>query len=127
MNNELIITFDFDGTLARPIVQEYARELICRGFNVHIVTTRLETGSGIYVDNSDLFEVARDLNISESNIKFTNMQYKSPTIKNLKSIIHFDDNVDELELINSNTDCIGLSVCGTTSWRAKAERILKMF
>lgn len=34
------VSFDFDDTLSKPKVQEYAKELINRGIEVYIVTAR---------------------------------------------------------------------------------------
>ena len=36
MQNKIIVTFDFDGTLSRKDVQEYAIELIERGIDVWV-------------------------------------------------------------------------------------------
>lgn len=41
-NKERIVTFDFDNTLTRPDVREYAKELMDRGFDVFIVTARYD-------------------------------------------------------------------------------------
>ena len=37
-----IVTFDFDGTLSRADVQEYALELISKGVDVWVVTSRYD-------------------------------------------------------------------------------------
>jgi len=37
-----IVTFDFDATLSRPDVQEYAKELIEKGIDVWVVTARYD-------------------------------------------------------------------------------------
>lgn len=60
------VSFDFDSTLSRKCVQDYAQELIFRGFEVHIVTSRFEKAalnrSNSY-NNADLFDVAERLGI----------------------------------------------------------------
>lgn len=122
---EQIITFDFDSTLSRKIIKSYVEDLISRGYEIHIVTSRLESGSGLPVDNTDIFTVARRLGIPLSRIHFTNLNYKAPTIKKLNSIIHFDDNPDEIDLINSTTACRAISVWGVLKWKAKLEKYLE--
>lgn len=42
MAKKIKVSFDFDGTLDRPEIQQYARELIGRGIEVWIVTARVD-------------------------------------------------------------------------------------
>lgn len=61
----MICSFDFDGTLTRPEVHEYARELQRRGYIVCITTARCEFREGEFCGenpNADLYAVAHDLN-----------------------------------------------------------------
>ena len=56
------VSFDFDSTLSRKDVQKFAKELIDKGIDVHIVTSR---SSFKQLDeegyNDDLYEVADNL------------------------------------------------------------------
>lgn len=40
------VSFDFDGTLEPPIVQQYAKELIEKGIEVWVVTSRSKNKKG---------------------------------------------------------------------------------
>ena len=63
MRNKIIVTFDFDGTLSRKDVQEYAIELMKKGIDVWVLTTRYdELHKHRYEPNptnDDLWEVIR--------------------------------------------------------------------
>ena len=95
------VSFDFDSTLSRKCVQDYAQELIFRGFEVHIVTSRFEKAalnrSNSY-NNADLFGVAERLGIPKERIHFTNGANKSGFFKeNPDFLFHLDDDFLELE------------------------------
>ena len=84
------VSFDFDGTLSETHVQNYARELIERGIEVWIVTSRFENAEkyaeffgtiGISYDHKDLEEVTKDLGIPKDQIIFTNMSPKEDYLK----------------------------------------------
>ena len=77
------ISFDFDDTLEFQDLQDYAKELIGRGFEVHIVTSRYENTNDYQwklpkksENHSDLYLVADKLGILDYNIHFTNMEDK---------------------------------------------------
>lgn len=122
------ISFDFDCTLSRKILQDYARELRWRGFTIYITTTRSGDGIPPYGDssrNKDLYEVAKDLNIPNSHITFTSGEYKAEFLRDKDFLIHFDDDYRDLEVINQTTDVAGISVWKTTSWKRKAETVIR--
>jgi hypothetical protein len=98
------VSFDFDGTLSELHVQKYARELIERGIEVWVVTSRFENAEkykeffGTFTldyDHNDLWEVVNDLGIQLENIHFTNMQPKSEFLKDRGFIWHLDDDYIE--------------------------------
>jgi hypothetical protein len=124
------ISFDFDGTLARETIQRYATELIDRGHEVCIITSRLKSprapyGLKMMVDNEDLYEVADRLGITDIN--FTNLQSKVETVKAKDIDLHLDDCSFELQEIASDPDCkaAGVSVWRTPNWRNKCEKVLR--
>lgn len=94
------VTFDYDDTLSNKEVQDYAKQLISKGFNVMIVTSRYEDSlKHRYPNskpNSDIYHTAKQLGISKEHIKFTNQNLKSDELKKLKSIVHIDNNMNEL-------------------------------
>ena len=76
------VSFDFDSTLSKPSVQQYAKGLIQRGFEVWIVTSRFGFGKEPNPQwNDDVFEVAREVGIKKEHIFFTCMANKSEFLK----------------------------------------------
>ena len=99
------VSFDFDSTLSRKDVQQFAKSLVDKGHEVWIITSRfddetiLEKGFIHAKDqNKILFEVADDCGIKRENIKFTCMESKSKFIKNKEFAFHLDD--DDIELMD---------------------------
>lgn len=93
------VSFDFDDTLDKPKVQEYAKELINKGIEVHIVTSRLSDEQALPSINwnKDLFEVSDRLGIKRENIHFTPYNFKYLFfIDKPEFIWHLDDNFYEL-------------------------------
>lgn len=124
------ISFDFDYTLSRMVIQDYARELQERGFEIHITTTRTKSWkSHSFFDkdfwNEDLYKIANELNIPDNHIIFTDGVDKFKFIEDENFLIHFDDDYTELDLINQYTETIGLSVWKTSCWKKKSEIIIK--
>lgn len=93
------VSFDFDQTLDREDVQEYAKSLIKRGIEVWICTARPNDPKRM--DNSDIYEVATTVGIPKDRIIFTNYEFKLPYLKDF--LWHLDDEVTELrEFINTD-------------------------
>jgi hypothetical protein len=99
------ISFDFDQTLSRWDVQTFAKELIERGFDVWIVTSRLECSKTHEFDNQDIFQVVCRLSIPREKIVFTNFNGKETFFQNNQDFVfHLDDDPQELLFINSTTN-----------------------
>ena len=128
---QVTVSFDFDDTLDRKDVQEYARDLIKRGYNVIVCTARRETYPTIPGANIDLEIVTEELGIKHviycgSEDKY--MSFLDETLKNKEFMLpiwHLDDDPDELVMLNKYTDIRGISVFNTTGWRQKCEKLLK--
>lgn len=126
------ISLDFDGTLSRKDVQKYAKELVNRGFDVHIVTSRhsdeaaKEAGwQWILNQNKSLFDVAEDCGIKEENITFTNGRDKIEYLKDKNFKFHLDDDEIELMLIfESDEKCVPLNV-NHSDWREHCENVIE--
>jgi DNA-directed RNA polymerase specialized sigma subunit len=58
--------------------------------------------------SGQVYKVAEKLNISKNKIIFTNGKYKWEAIKRLDIGTHYDNNQQEIDLINSNTDAKGV-------------------
>ena len=76
MNNQIKkikVSFDFDSTLSKPNIQEYAKSLIEKGIEVHIVTDRFEDTTRCAYTNEYLFNVVNKLGINKNNIHFSHL------------------------------------------------------
>ena len=90
----MIISFDFDSTLATRKVQQLVHVLDRTKVKVLIITSRSSA-----TDNRDLFELAEALGIHHKNIWMTDGAYKAHTCQQLGVDIHFDDMPDEIAKI----------------------------
>lgn len=141
---KLKISFDFDSTLDKKVVQNFAKSLILEGHDVWIVTTRLDdttiilnalelnpdlTDGDLKIFknvNESVFRVAKELGISKDKIIFTNHVWKHEFFeKNPGFHFHFDDLIKEHKLIHKHTKTIPLSVCGNTNFINKFNRLRK--
>ena len=105
------VSFDFDGTLRRVDVQEYAKSLVDSGHEVWIVTTRTTTEDIIARgwhwskdQNIILFEIAKACGIPKDRIVFTDHQEKIHFLKGKGFAFHLDDDPDELVSILESGD-----------------------
>lgn len=119
-NEKNKVSFDFDGTLSKEKVQNYARKLISLGFDVHITTTRIDFGYGAKFDNSDLFKVADRLGIKRENIFFTCARYKCNFL-NDNFLFHLDDDEYEIAKI-TNIKAINVNRSG---WIDKCNKAIE--
>lgn len=127
------VSFDFDGTLSRGDVEVYAKDLINRGVEVWIVTSRMsdEDIANSFQpwirpnSNLDLWETAERLGIPRERIKFTAHVDKIEFLKDKDFVFHLDDDVYELiEIMSSGDFCQPLNV-DYFSWRENCEEALK--
>jgi len=123
----LKISFDFDGTLEFKDVQEYAKELIERGYNVCILTTRYSDPSKYNFDATEqykyFYDVANELGITE--IHFTEYQFKFNHIDKFNIDIHLDDNFrDEVFAINDRCKAKAI-LYRDYKWKDKMEEEIK--
>lgn len=117
------VSFDFDLTLSRPDVQEFAKELVKKGVEVWIVTSRFDNESNNYQHNKPtklnqkLFDIADNCGIKRENIKFTNMCDKIEFLEGKNFLFHLDDNNLDIELIEESDDnCKGI-LLSLTNWK----------
>ncbi len=128
------VSFDFDGTLELQSVQKFAKELIERGVEVWVVTSRFgddelykkffKTSINVDLTNKDLREVTDPLEIPEERIHFTNMRDKWEFIENKGFVWHLDDDWIENEMINSRTRTKGIDIFGNSDWQKNCEALL---
>lgn len=125
------VSFDFDGTLQREDVQQYARELRDRGMDVWIVTTRWdENHKHLYAFNphiDDLWEVVERLGIPRWKVRFTNMQWKYTYLEDTQFIWHLDDNPEEFERMEIRCPSIGRVGVWKEDWKEQCEQLIKQY
>ena len=124
-----IVTFDFDSTLTRADVQEYAKELIARGIEVWVLTSRYDdlhvNRYNFSATNDDLWEVVDNVGIPRHQVRFQNMVSKSEFLFGTKVIWHLDDDSIELyEIRNMKLSTKGIQV-EAGSWKQKCEKFIK--
>lgn len=118
------VSFDFDSTLSRTDVQEFAKTLIDDGLDVWICTSRLCPEKAPNNEwNDDLFKVANELGIPKSKVIFTNYEDKAEHLTD-DFIWHLDDDWIELDKINKQRKTVGVSVFGNSVWKQKCLKIL---
>lgn len=120
------VSVDFDFTLTTFAVKEYVKELIERGFEVHIVTSRPPDNITVYVGthfNQDLHKVAEKLLIPKSNIHFLNFRNKYLFFQENPGFLwHLDDSDYELNLIKLNCKTPGIRVY-QKDWKIRCEML----
>lgn len=105
------VSFDFDSTLSRKDVQDFAKSLVQSGVEVWIVTSRIATEPALekgwwWVEkqNKQLYDIADEVGIKIENIVFTEFVDKINFLKGKNFIFHIDDDVDELMAIKDSKD-----------------------
>jgi hypothetical protein len=96
-----VVSFDFDDTLSTTKGQEKAKQMLAEGYRVLIITARQSK------DSKAVFEVADKLGIRRSDIYFTNGANKWSVVKRLGVAIHYDNNQEQIDLINKMTKTEG--------------------
>jgi uncharacterized HAD superfamily protein len=92
------ISFDYDGTLSTTKGKELAAEKLADGHDVWIITARQKEDN-----NNAVYTTAERLGIPRSRIKFTNGQDKWKWMQRYDIDIHYDNNLDQVNLINERT------------------------
>lgn len=129
------VSFDFDGTLEIPVVQEFAKELMWQNVAVFVTTSRFgdekkyqkffHTTTNIEVTNNDLYEVTDRLGIPRENITFTNMEDKWQYVAERGFRFHLDDDWIENEMINERRVTKGINFFGNPNWKIECEAQIK--
>ena len=120
------VSFDFDGTLSREDVQEYAKELLGKGIDVWVCTSRaknpkIKHGGIILEPNKDLYEVTDSLGISRDKIIFTEGKLKVENDEFHKQdfFFHLDD--DGVELVEISYEALYYQNCKVVPISAYSE------
>ena len=122
-----IVTFDFDSTLSHKIVQQFATELMQKGIDVYVLTSRYDElhkhRYPINPTNEDLYKVTDRLGIERTKIRFQCMRPKAEYLFNTDVIWHLDDDDVEVYDINNLTKTIGIDVT-KKGWKKECNQIL---
>ena len=119
------VSFDFDGTLSKNKVQQYAKMLIKEGVECWIVTSRMGFGKEPQPNwNDDLFEIAKEIGIPKEHIHFCCMDNKANFLNGKGFIWHLDDDLIELSFIKTNSDCKPISCFGNKTYIQKCSYLL---
>lgn len=132
MDKKYKISFDFDSTLDREDVQEFAKQLVKDGHEIWITTSRFDTESSlkkgwwwIEKNNQQLYEVAEECGIPKENIAFTAMIDKIKFLEGKNFLFHLDDDETELEFIEESDDkCVGVWV-ELKTWKETCINLIK--
>ena len=121
------ISFDFDSTLNTPTGILYATELIKRGYEIIILTSRPSDDYALIMYskldyNKDLVKLVNELGITE--VHYTNYADKSEFLDNLNVIFHLDDDNIEIELIVEHCKTPGFDFYEDEHWKEKCEELL---
>lgn len=119
------VSFDFDGTLDKPSMQEYARELIAKGVDVYIVTGRLSDANAPAEGyNDDLYDIAAYVGIERKRIRFMDFVEKYHYFRNRNFVWHIDDHWTTVGLINRFTNTRGITLSARNNWRKECNEEL---
>lgn len=122
------VSFDFDETLSRKEVQEYAKELVNQGIEVWVVTTRWDENHKHKYDLNptldDLWEVVDRLGIPKHHVRFTCMEWKHTYLNGTNFIWHLDDNPSEFSAAKINGCNVPMIQVDSNGWMIKCDRLL---
>ena len=126
--NMLKVSFDFDGTLTRRNIKEYARSLVARGFECWIVTSRMGFGKEPRPDwNDDLFNTAAEIGILPEHIHFCCMDNKANFLNGKGFIFHIDDDMIELSFVETDSDCKPICCFGNHTYISECENAISLY
>ena len=131
-NSKTKVSFDYDGTLALPSVEEFAKELVDEGYEVWVVTSRVGDDDDPPHQswkspnwNDDLWESCERIGIPKHRVKFTKFVDKIEFLKDRGFAFHLDDDLYELTSIMETKDsCRPLNV-GHSDWKINCLEVLK--
>lgn len=128
--NTFSVSFDFDGCLSLPQVQDYCKDLIFKGYEIYVTTFRYnQMLKHLYPSkphNHDLYEVTDRLGIPRENIVFTNNKPKSSYLMDSKCLFHIDDEIGAITDVRNNTKLNSVDVT-KTDWKKNCEIFLRNY
>jgi hypothetical protein len=144
--NPMKVSFDFDGTLEFEDVQNYAKELIRRGIEVWVVTTRYDANhrhkwtsmfpgkewAEMYEHNDGdpnfhLWGVVEKLGIPRHHVRFTCMEWKYTYLTGTKFAFHLDDNPEEFQRAKHHECNVTMVDVMTNDWKTKCNLLIEKY
>ena len=126
----MTVSFDFDCTLSLQRVQNYAKSLIERGFDVWVVTSRYdENHKHLYPKNptnEDMYSIIDNLGIPRTKIIFTNMKMKDEYFNGTKFLFHIEDDMFEIRSAKNNNCSVPYIFVRDNDWKIDCEKILEI-
>ena len=127
------VSFDYDDTLSRVEVEEYAKRLVAEGHQVWIVTARpseehlkMTFKGGEKPDwNREVFEAAGRIGIPNERIKFMNYTDKIEFLRGNGFTFHLDDDGYELYQIMLSGDICETIDSRMLYWRNACDNAIK--
>jgi hypothetical protein len=135
------VSFDFDGTIELEEVQQYAKELIRRGVEVWIITTRYDSNhkhrwldkfpgmewAKMYERNDsdpnfNVWGVAEWLGIPRHHVRFTCMEWKYTYLTGTKFVWHLDDNKEEIDRAVYHECNVPIINVTKSNWKNECEK-----
>ena len=99
--NTIKITFDYDGCLSLPHVQNIAKNCISLGCQVFILTSRFDCIRRLKFNdlkpNDDIYQTAEEVGVKPSRIAFTNQEKKWIHLLDTGVHIHIDDDLQVIK------------------------------
>ena len=127
-------SIDFDDTLSGKYVQKYVKELISKGIEVWLCTTRYDNKNvkkhyaKKYINvNDELYKICKEVGISKDKILFTNMIWKSEffNTNDYDFLFHLDNSKEELKLATIFSCKIPFINCTVKGWKKECNKLLK--
>ena len=121
------VSVDFDNTLSREDVQNYAKNLLEKGIEVFVVTARFnELRKSFFKNNptnNDLWAVCNKIGIPERNVIFCNMEDKYEQLVDTNLVWHLDDCWVTINEIISKTKVPAIDVT-RSDWKNQCDNFL---
>lgn len=106
------VAIDFENTLTKFEVFEFANDLLNEGIEVHVLTSRIGHIKSDY--NKDILKMARGLNIPYANLIFTNDK-KDYFINHPIYEFCLSDNLIDLQLVDVLVKTV--PIFGNKNWK----------
>lgn len=119
------VSFDYDDTLDRQTVHDYAIELKERGIDVWICTNRPNDDDASTPHwNLDVHKSAREIGIPKRNIIYMNLTEKYKHFNGKDFLWHLDDSFDDADKISAHTNTKGIRYYSKGNWLEQCEKLL---